>query len=436
MPTTIFYAWQSDTDESVCHYLIRDALEAAIKLLKSDAKVQEAETFSDMRVLYGTEGEPGTPNIPMTIQRRIRDCDIFVGDVTTNTSYLTADGRTKAGQNGNVMVETGLALARKGTKRVLLVMNEAFGKFDKLPFDLHLYRKPTTYTLPAGSDKKTRDAMTAELGKVLSRKLKAILDHIESRKATSEAALRTARSEGGYERAEALRSELEQRVRDGRFHFFRPTSPMLTLCMVALDAATEQVDLTDERSLTPWLTPIGGSQFNHGHDAKHFYMFTQYPTDDPAWSKKYISTSITAVRADGVAMAAHAINTEAVPWHQGAKGFRWRRVEPMAVKKVIDFLRLMREHGVSGPVLVGVSLLNVGAMYIHLDDSGWVDDQVPIADEDVRPAFVELSADLDGKDRQAVARALRSRLREIWRSGGWPDCYNFDEQGNYVMRIS
>jgi hypothetical protein len=39
---TIFYAWQSDTDQERNHYFIRDALKRAIKLLRADATVDES----------------------------------------------------------------------------------------------------------------------------------------------------------------------------------------------------------------------------------------------------------------------------------------------------------------------------------------------------------------------------------------------------------
>lgn len=42
MSRTIFYAWQSDTEESVNHHFIAKALQAAIAHLNSDLEIQES----------------------------------------------------------------------------------------------------------------------------------------------------------------------------------------------------------------------------------------------------------------------------------------------------------------------------------------------------------------------------------------------------------
>ena len=39
MGTTVFYAWQSDRECDVCHFLIRDAAELAVKKLNAQATV-------------------------------------------------------------------------------------------------------------------------------------------------------------------------------------------------------------------------------------------------------------------------------------------------------------------------------------------------------------------------------------------------------------
>ena len=55
---TIFYSWQSDTEQSVNRYLIRDALKAAAKRLSIPGEVDEA-----------TRGVAGSPPIFETILR-------------------------------------------------------------------------------------------------------------------------------------------------------------------------------------------------------------------------------------------------------------------------------------------------------------------------------------------------------------------------------
>ena len=74
---TAFYAWQSDTPEECNRHFIRIALEDAAKRISADAIMGV-----DLRIDYDTEGVPGTPPITDTILDKIRECDIFIPDVT------------------------------------------------------------------------------------------------------------------------------------------------------------------------------------------------------------------------------------------------------------------------------------------------------------------------------------------------------------------
>lgn len=69
MPT-IFFSWQSDTDEKVGHYFLRDALKQAIETLASDASYEEVERT--LVLDHDTKNEPGSPPIVDTICRKIR----------------------------------------------------------------------------------------------------------------------------------------------------------------------------------------------------------------------------------------------------------------------------------------------------------------------------------------------------------------------------
>ena len=138
-PFRLFYSWQADRPGALCRHFIHKALQAAASQL-GGASDLELVIDSD------TQGEPGTPPINDTILRKIRDCDAFVGD-------MTFVGETPAGKllpNPNVMGEYGYALAQKSTRRILLVMNTAFGPPEKLPFDLHHLRHPLTFNAPEG----------------------------------------------------------------------------------------------------------------------------------------------------------------------------------------------------------------------------------------------------------------------------------------------
>lgn len=175
MPTKVFYAWQSDVDEKVNHYLIRDAIQDAIKELAADAEVEEAPEID-----HDTKDVPGTPDIANTISEKIKAAGAFIADVTGVTSYTTHDDRPKQTPNANVMIELGMAIRRIKWKRILLVMNTAFADVDKLPFDLKNRSRPMTYHLAAGAPKSDRDAAQKVLASKLKQKLKLIMASITS----------------------------------------------------------------------------------------------------------------------------------------------------------------------------------------------------------------------------------------------------------------
>jgi hypothetical protein len=121
----IFYSWQSDRPSKICRNFIAVALQDAAKSV-SQALGIEVEIDSD------TQDEPGQPPITDTILRKIRECDAFIGDMT----FVAKTDAGKLLPNPNVMGEYGYALAEKSTRRILLVMNTAFGPAKDLPFDL------------------------------------------------------------------------------------------------------------------------------------------------------------------------------------------------------------------------------------------------------------------------------------------------------------
>jgi hypothetical protein len=167
MPTTVFYAWQSDRNERHCRYLIRDAAKKAVKKLSGHGSVREAPSLD-----HDTKDEPGTPHIAETIQRKIRRCGIFLADLTSVANYLSADKRRKKTPNANVLLELGIAIRSVGWKRILLVMNTEYGDPDGLPFDLKHHSFPITYKLAEGGDVK---AVQAELTQRLFSKLDLIV---------------------------------------------------------------------------------------------------------------------------------------------------------------------------------------------------------------------------------------------------------------------
>ncbi len=151
---TIFFSWQSDSPRPTNHSFIEDCLERAIKELKREDDLK-VEPVLDR----DTRGVPGSPDIVGTIFSKIRDSQVFVGDV----SIINPGGSGRPTPNPNVLIELGYALSCLGDERVVCVCNEASGSIESLPFDLR-QKRVGKYRLEQGQDKaEPRKALVATL---------------------------------------------------------------------------------------------------------------------------------------------------------------------------------------------------------------------------------------------------------------------------------
>ncbi len=133
---SLFYSWQSDRDSKLCRKFIQQGLERAAEIV--------ADRDIELVIDSDTKGVPGTPPISDTILQKIEACDIFLGDMT----FVAKTEGGKFVPNPNVMGEYGYALRAKGSERILLSMNKAFGNAEELPFDLRHMRHPLAYDAP------------------------------------------------------------------------------------------------------------------------------------------------------------------------------------------------------------------------------------------------------------------------------------------------
>lgn len=163
-PFTIFYAWQSDRPSALCRHFIAKALEAAAQRVGEQHGVQ-------IRVDSDTQGVPGTPPVSETILQKIDACDVFLADLT----FVAETPGGKVSPNPNVLIEYGYALKAKGPRKVLLVMNTAFGAPEQLPFDLRHLRFPIRYGAAEGIGDGDRRRTRAGLAEDLSLALETLL---------------------------------------------------------------------------------------------------------------------------------------------------------------------------------------------------------------------------------------------------------------------
>src|SRR5216683_811280 len=140
MPGLVFYSWQSDLPNATNRNFILQALENAAKVLRNDDSLQ-VEPVIDR----DTVGVPGSPNISETIFGKIDQARVFVCDISIiNQDVLSHTPGARLTPNPNVLLELGYALKTLGDKQIILVLNDAYGGPEKLPFDLKI-RRVTPY---------------------------------------------------------------------------------------------------------------------------------------------------------------------------------------------------------------------------------------------------------------------------------------------------
>jgi len=162
--STLFFSWQSDTDEKIGHYFLRDSLKLALKSVASDASLEEAHRSLELD--HDTKGVPGSPSIVETIYSKIQVAKLFVSDMT----YVGSKSNQERIPNPNVLIEHGVAIKALGPGRVISVMNTAFGSPEdfELPFDLKHVRWPIRYCLAENADKTKIRAAQQSLAKELA----------------------------------------------------------------------------------------------------------------------------------------------------------------------------------------------------------------------------------------------------------------------------
>ncbi|CAK8710670.1 hypothetical protein GKODMF_01375 [Candidatus Electrothrix gigas] len=176
MPATIFYSWQSDSENKINRNFIEDALKKAIKQLKRNEDVLSAmRDDSDIELDKDTLNVPGSPPIVDTIFEKISQAAVFVPD-------LTIVSQSSAGRklpNPNVLIEYGWALKALGHHCIVPVINTAVEvKPEEMPFDIRHIRHPITYCLSETDGPEQRKKVKAELAKSLERALGAVFKYM------------------------------------------------------------------------------------------------------------------------------------------------------------------------------------------------------------------------------------------------------------------
>jgi hypothetical protein len=168
---TVFISWQKDTPDNIGRSFLKDILHDVCKEIASDDTLDKS--LRDLNVDSDTQGAAGKAAITETILEKIDQCTVFVAD-------MTLVGRLKDDEgvpNPNVLIEYGRAVKAVGNKRVICVMNTAYGepKDYDIPFNLRHIRWPIRYKLAEGASPEVKKQERQNLARELNMAIRTSL---------------------------------------------------------------------------------------------------------------------------------------------------------------------------------------------------------------------------------------------------------------------
>jgi len=183
MQVTVFYAWQSDTPEHLNRKLIWKAAEAACERITADpGNDWEVKLDSD------TKGVLGMCDIPREILKKIRNCDIFIADLTLMGTGHDSDKKLP---NPNVTFELGYAAGRHTFRPMIGVVNEGFGEIEGQIFDIKR-RSALKYTAKPTATPERIEKVTNQLSEKLEGIVRETIENwVVDRRADRETSLRS-----------------------------------------------------------------------------------------------------------------------------------------------------------------------------------------------------------------------------------------------------
>jgi len=163
------------------------------------------------------------------------------------------------------------------------------------------------------------------------------------------------------------------------------------------------------------LRPLRASGWNHRMNLDGIVSFTGGSNDPPR--------SYTLLFRSGAVEAAHASLVRAGTDYPC---FTPNGLEPTVLAGVHDYLRLQRDMGVHGPLVVALSIIGVRGMRVVLRESyNEPDFQGSDRDDLLLPEVL-----LD-EGEQAVEAALKPVFDSLWQSVGWTRSLNYDKAGEW-----
>lgn len=152
MELTIFYSWQSKTLRKKNKNYIDTCIKKAIKQIKRKNKYSELFNV-DFIIQEGISNVSGSPQVAATIIDRIKNCDIFIADLSITdpltNEEITNSIKREVHRADNVLFEYGIAYNAISEFRIIGVSNAEYGSpinsSDDILFDIRPLRYPIDY---------------------------------------------------------------------------------------------------------------------------------------------------------------------------------------------------------------------------------------------------------------------------------------------------
>jgi hypothetical protein len=348
----VFWSWQSDTPGEIGRYLVRDALDAAIKAVRTEADVtepSEREVRDALHLDHDRKGEPGSPDLTRLILDKIAAAAIVVADVTPEGTVNAAEGeKIKKLINSNVAIELGYALHSLTDRAVVMVLNTHYGSHEELPFNIRHKGGVITFNLKP-------DAAREEIAKARSQLKGVFVSALKPYVAQAGKDLQaldpfpSIQPEAGFSRWPTFESTFG--MRDGLFSSDAPAGdlfmqwlPEMWLRLMPVSGPGRELRISALRDAVRSFELLPMTVLMHGGTTNTFRPQNgagAYLTSDPP----QISQSVVAIFSTGElwatdsALIAAQGSREIIPF-----------VEPFYRKALGRYLDVMAGLGIDGPL--------------------------------------------------------------------------------------
>jgi len=422
MDIKVFYAWQDDRPGKINRHLIRDAVKDACKQIN-----EEHANEYNLSLDESTLGVAGMCDIPNTILKKIKDCDIFLADLTfVGKSDNKSDGdRLQRISNPNVIMELGYDVGSKadeasdGFERIIAVMNTAYGEPNEQMFDIKR-RHPIKYNLPEGSD----NTAIARIQKQLTADIKDALVTILRQVVFPE------RGKASIDRFNEIRTQFESSVRKGEFHGLSHSPGMIAITIVPDKNARLKYEDIEKRKFPPFFF----ERWHQEPSGKSVLYVWETPKSDNSHSERF---SITEVNQEGIVLAADSFFIMKSSESTGGNLYIPNIPEfgNLIVKSVHDYLKELHQMDIKDPWKLGISLLEVrGCRMLHQQQGNWERYGVRnlCMKDDIIADCVEINSFDQIDSLQKTGLFLKDTFDYIWREFGFPQSLNHYENGNWI----